>query len=220
MEPTDNLSGGGRCRRSGDYGCPADQLEQEQDLMSSLFLLSESQSPPPSSSPWLSLPPAEGFAAPENFGDGQISPLDEEPCIPAAVAEETYHAAAPAPLVATHGTGAGFFFLYSLVIHFDLAGRGCYSYTADSILNWCLCCFAWLSPDEGQFSYNNFSPSSIAFDDLPICFSEEEVQQVMISLMAPDGLWSTTNGGPAATSHADAVPPVVQQGTSTTAGLL
>lgn len=138
-----------------------------------LFLLTESQSPPPSSS----LPTAEGFAGPENFGDGQISPLDEVPCTPAAIAEETNYAAAPAaPLVASHGTGAG------------------------------------------QFS-SNFSLSSTTSGE----FDEEEVQQTMMSLqpflhlpMAPDGLSNTTNGGPAARSHADAVP-VVQQGTSTTA---
>jgi hypothetical protein len=41
----------------------------EQGLMSSPFMLSDS--PPPSL--WLPLPPAEGFAAPENFGDWQIS---------------------------------------------------------------------------------------------------------------------------------------------------
>jgi hypothetical protein len=77
-----------------------------------------------------------------------------------------------------------------------------------------------LSPDEGQFS-SNLSLSSTTSDE----FDEEEVQQAMMSLqhflhppMAPDGLSNTTDGGPAARSHADAVP-VVQQGTSTTAGL-
>jgi hypothetical protein len=115
MEPTDNLSGG-HCSRSGDYGCPAGtfpQQEQEEDLMSWLFLLSESHSPPPSSSQ----PPAEGFAGPENFGDGQISPLDENEmtCIPVAVAEETNYASAPAPLVATHGTGEGLFLFFLFI---------------------------------------------------------------------------------------------------------
>ncbi|XP_066330700.1 uncharacterized protein [Miscanthus floridulus] len=155
--------------------------------MSSPFMLSDS--PPPS--PWLPLPPAEGFAAPENFGDWQIfldempcipfgdvqiSPLAAMPCIPAAVAEETNYAAAPAPLVDTHGTGTG------------------------------------------QLS-SNFSLSSTTSNE----FDEEEVQQKMMSLqhflhepIAPDGLSNTANGGPAARSHADAVP-VVQQGTSTTA---
>jgi hypothetical protein len=112
MEPTDTLSGGHS--RSGDYGLPAatfNQLEQGEDQMSLLFMLPDSQLSPPLSSLWLSLPPAEGLAGPENFGDGQISPLDENEvpcsCIPAAVAEETNYAAAPAPLVATHGTGPG-----------------------------------------------------------------------------------------------------------------
>lgn len=110
MEP-----GAGTWSHSGDYGCPAwtfDQ-EQEQDPMSALFFLPESQSPPPSLL-WQSLPPppADGFAGTENFGDGGqiISPLLGMPCNPpAAVAEETNYAAAPpAPLVvATHGTGAG-----------------------------------------------------------------------------------------------------------------
>jgi len=78
-----------------------------------------------------------------------------------------------------------------------------------------------LSPDEGQLS-SNFSLSSTTSNE----FDEEEVQQAMMSWqhflhppMAPDGLSNTTNGGPAARSHADAVP-VVQQGTSTATGLL
>ena len=114
MEPTEPITYLEATAAAGAFS----QLELEEDLMSSPFMLSDS--PPPS--PWLPLPPAEGFAAPENFGDWQIfldempcipfgdvqiSPLAAMPCIPAAVAEETNYAAAPAPLVDTHGTGTG-----------------------------------------------------------------------------------------------------------------